>query len=141
MAREEWDAEPDTVGEAEKPGRETVGPPIYDILVSIENFETPRNRTDVRTFIRLAKMVADIDPNLSQGLSRMHTLLKHGTTWAWNDEVDKEFRLAKSMLSTCQWRQIANSIPPTGHEMGLQNTDNDAHSNIYPDLRHVGDHG
>ena len=41
----------------------------------------------------------------------------------------------------CQWRHIVKFVPPTGYEMGLQDTDNDAHSNIYPDLRHVGDHG
>ena len=86
-------------------------------------------------------MVADIDPDLSHGLIRMHNLLRHDTAWAWNEEVDKEFKLAKSTLSTCQWRHIIKPIPPTGYETGPRDTDNDAHSNIYPDIRQVDGHG
>ena len=48
---------------------------------------------------------------------------------------------AKSRLSMCQWRHFVKSVPSTGHKMGLQDTDNDAYSNVYPALRHVGDHG
>ena len=85
VAWEGWDAEPDIVGEADQSsGHDTISSPIYDILTSIEDFETPRNRTDIRAFIRVAEMITDIDPDSGHGLHRMHNLLKHGTTWDWN---------------------------------------------------------
>ena len=80
----------------------TTGPLIHDRPATLEDFETPKKRAEVRVFIHVAKMFSNSNPNQALGLRKMRDLLKHGALWSWNEEVDKEFTLARSMLPTNQ---------------------------------------
>ena len=71
----------------------------------------------------------------------MHDLLKHGAPWNWDEEVDKEFKLARSGLPTNQPEHTAQLTSPTTNGMEPMDTDSDTHSDVDPNPAPMGDHG
>ena len=47
----------------------------------------------------------------------MHKLLKRGMPWIWDKNIDTEFRLARSILSTNQLELAAQPISPAMERM------------------------
>ena len=103
------------------PGSNTTYPTRGD-ETAIAEFGTPRNRAEVRAFIHSARKLSSSNPNQALELRKMHELLKRGMPWTWDEEVDMEFRLARSMLSADQLEFVA---PPTPHGKDTRTPAND----------------
>ena len=103
------------------PGSNTTYP-MRCYETAIAEFGTPRNRAEVRAFIHSARKLSSSNSNQALELRRMHELLKRGMPWTWDEKVDTEFRLARSILSTNQLELVA---PPTSHGMDTRTPTND----------------
>lgn len=65
---------------------------------AIKEAPTPKNTTELRSFLGLLNYYGKFLPNLSTKLHPLHTLLNKNQTWQWGTEQEQTFQLAKEAL-------------------------------------------
>ncbi|WVZ70066.1 hypothetical protein U9M48_018766 [Paspalum notatum var. saurae] len=67
---------------------------------AVSNWKTPRNVTEIRSFLGLAKYYRRFIENFSKIASPMTELLKDKVSFEWNDKREKSFQCLKDKLTT-----------------------------------------
>lgn len=74
--------------------------PDPERLSGIRNFPTPKSVSDVKSFMGLACQLGAYHCDIQQCLDKMRQLCKKDVEFLWTAEIDKEFQLAKKILSS-----------------------------------------
>ncbi|UYV80868.1 hypothetical protein LAZ67_19002048, partial [Cordylochernes scorpioides] len=69
-------------------------------IEAIINFPTPKNTTDVRSFIGLCSYYRRFVRNFANKAKPLHELLKNNTRFVWSKEQDESFQILKAALTT-----------------------------------------
>ncbi|UYV63284.1 hypothetical protein LAZ67_2003650 [Cordylochernes scorpioides] len=69
-------------------------------IEAIINFPTPKNTTDVRSFIGLCSYYRRFVRNFANKAKPLHELLKNNTRFVWSKEQDESFQIFKAALTT-----------------------------------------
>ncbi|WVZ90414.1 hypothetical protein U9M48_036719 [Paspalum notatum var. saurae] len=69
-------------------------------IEAVSNWKTPRNVTEIRSFLGLAKYYRRFIENFSKIARTMTELLKDQVSFEWNDKREKSFRCLKDKLTT-----------------------------------------
>ncbi|WVZ79681.1 hypothetical protein U9M48_027234 [Paspalum notatum var. saurae] len=69
-------------------------------IEAVSNWKTPRNVTEIRSFLGLAKYYRRFIENFSKIAKPMTDLLKDKVLFEWNDKCEKSFRCLKDKLTT-----------------------------------------
>ncbi|WVZ64721.1 hypothetical protein U9M48_014198 [Paspalum notatum var. saurae] len=69
-------------------------------IEAISNWKTPRNMTEIRSFLGLAKYYRRFIENFSKIAKPMTKLLKDKVSFEWNDKREKSFQCQKDKLTT-----------------------------------------
>ncbi|WVZ84266.1 hypothetical protein U9M48_031317 [Paspalum notatum var. saurae] len=69
-------------------------------IEAASNWKTPRNVTEIRSFLGLARCCRRFIENLSKIEKPMTELLKDKVSFEWNDEREKSFQCLKDKLTT-----------------------------------------
>ncbi|WVZ79564.1 hypothetical protein U9M48_027129 [Paspalum notatum var. saurae] len=69
-------------------------------IEAVSNWKTPRNVTEIRSFLGLAKYYRRFIENFSKIAKPMTELVKDKVSFAWNDEREKSFQCLKNKLTT-----------------------------------------
>ncbi|WVZ57938.1 hypothetical protein U9M48_008266 [Paspalum notatum var. saurae] len=67
---------------------------------AVSNWKTPRNVTEIRSFLGIAKYYRRFIENFSKIAKPMTELLKDKVSFEWNDKCEKSFQCLKDKLST-----------------------------------------
>ena len=73
--------------------------PDPDLLKDIREFPKPTTLRQLRSFQGLVNQVTSWNPDIAQHMSGLRQLLKRNNTFAWDDEVQKEFERAREIMS------------------------------------------
>merc|ERR1712015_25684 len=68
-------------------------------LAAFADFPTPKNTTDVKSFLGLACQLGAFHCDIQQMLDKMKNLTKKDVPFIWTPEIDREFKLARRILS------------------------------------------
>ena len=71
--------------------------PTKTMISSLENFPYPENVTDLRSFVGLVNLVSYAFSE-SKWLDPFMDLLKKGTPWYWDSNLEKIFEETKTMI-------------------------------------------
>ncbi|WVZ90298.1 hypothetical protein U9M48_036608 [Paspalum notatum var. saurae] len=69
-------------------------------IEAVSNWNTPRNVTEIRSFLGLARYYRRFIENFSKIAKPMSELLKDKVSFEWNDEREKSFQCLKDKLTT-----------------------------------------
>ncbi|UYV82343.1 hypothetical protein LAZ67_21001753, partial [Cordylochernes scorpioides] len=69
-------------------------------IEAIIHFPTPKNTTDVRSFIGLCSYYRRFVRNFANKAKPLHELLKNNTRFVWSKEQDESFQILKAALTT-----------------------------------------
>ncbi|WVZ62939.1 hypothetical protein U9M48_012628 [Paspalum notatum var. saurae] len=69
-------------------------------VVAVSNWKTPRNMTEIKSFLGLAKYYRRFIDNFSKIAKPMTELLKDKVLFEWNDKHEKSFQCLKDKLTT-----------------------------------------
>ena len=72
--------------------------PLEEKVQAIVDVPSPRNVSELRSFLGLLNFYGQFIPNLSTLLQPLHELLQNGVKWDWNDECESAFQKSKSQL-------------------------------------------
>ncbi|WVZ89030.1 hypothetical protein U9M48_035489 [Paspalum notatum var. saurae] len=67
---------------------------------AVSNWKTPRNATEIRSFLGLAGYYQRFMENFSKIAKPMTGLLKNNTPYEWDDKCEESFQLLKEKLTT-----------------------------------------
>jgi transposase InsO family protein len=73
--------------------------PLPEKVEAIKSFEAPSCKQELSTFCGMLKYYHRFIPNISDVMAPLYKLEKKETKWKWEEEEEKAFREAKSMLS------------------------------------------
>ncbi len=77
--------------------------PLPEKVRAIEEAPTPRNVTELKSFLGLlSSYYLKFLPNLATLLAPMYRLLKNGVQWKWSVEQENAFQKAKKLLVSSQ---------------------------------------
>ena len=79
-------------------GKLVVVRPDLDKTKAISEFPTPKDLTQLRSFLGLANQLTVFLPDFVQNTTRMRQLLKKTTAWLWTAEIDAQYRRVKEPL-------------------------------------------
>ena len=72
-------------------------PPCKKYLDAIREFQTPANITDIRSWFGLINQVLYAFAS-AEGMLPLHELLKPGTPFTWDDELNRVFNESKAVI-------------------------------------------
>ena len=72
--------------------------PTKDKVRAIKEAPTPKNLTELRSFLGLVNYYAKFLPNLSTKLAPLYVLLNKKQKWAWSTAQEQAFQIAKDAL-------------------------------------------
>ena len=72
--------------------------PTDDKIAALKQAPTPKNITQLRSFLGLTNYYSKFLPNLSTKLRPLYNLLLKNKRWTWTEQHDKAFHLAKEAL-------------------------------------------
>jgi len=67
---------------------------------AIQNFPTPQNVSQLRSFLGIVNFVSKFIPNLSEIVHPLHNLLKKDVNWSWSKAQEESFKKVKSTIAT-----------------------------------------
>ena len=67
-------------------------------IETIQNFASPSEESQLRSFLGLVNQFCHYHPDLSQTCKPLRELLKKGNEWRWNELEEKQFQLVKAMM-------------------------------------------
>ena len=76
--------------------------PLPDKLQAIKEAPTPRNVTDLKSYLGLLTYYGKFLPNLSTKLQPLYQLLVKDCTWQWTKAQEKAFQESKDLLQSSQ---------------------------------------
>ena len=80
--------------------RATGTKPVPGKSDAIRNAPTPKNKTELRSFLGMLNFHHADLPNVSSVLEPLHSLLRKEVTWKWGSKQKLAFEKAKNMLSS-----------------------------------------
>ena len=82
--------------------------PSQDKVRAIENFEQPKDKRELHTFLGMATYMSSFIPNLADHTTSLRNLLKENVVFAWNPSHSKAFEKVKSLTCIPQrpWRTM-----------------------------------
>ena len=72
--------------------------PTDDKIAALKQDPTPKNVTQLRSFLGLINYYSKFLPNLSTKLRPLYNLLLKNKRWTWTEQHDMAFKLAKEAL-------------------------------------------
>ncbi|KAJ4431151.1 hypothetical protein ANN_19746 [Periplaneta americana] len=86
--------------------------PDNDKVKVIQEFPTPKNAKDVKSFLGLAGYYRKCIVNFSEISKSLNDLLKKGKSWQWSEEEEKSFQRLKRALSEAPVLQFPDFTKP-----------------------------
>lgn len=74
--------------------------PLPDKVHAIQQAPTPKNVTELKSYLGLLTYYGKFLPNLSSRLAPLHKLLRKHVEWKWSSEQDKAFQDSKDLLTS-----------------------------------------
>ena len=74
--------------------------PTEEKVKAIKEAPTPKNVTELRSFLGLITYYSKFLPNMSSKLAPLYALLRKSKTWSWSTKEDAAFQVAKDALQT-----------------------------------------
>ena len=74
--------------------------PTEEKIQAIQEAPTPKNLTELRSFLGIINYYSKFLPNLSTQLNPLHRLLVKNKKWFWGAEQDRAFQKAKEALQS-----------------------------------------
>lgn len=74
--------------------------PTDEKVAALREAPTPKNSTELRSFLGIVNYYGKFLPNLATKLKPLYNLLCKNKKWVWTDQHDTAFRLAKEALQT-----------------------------------------
>ena len=74
--------------------------PTAEKVLAIKEAPTPRNVTELRSFLGILNYYSRFLPNLSTRLAPLYQLLQKDVKWSWHADQDDAFNTAKEALQT-----------------------------------------
>ena len=72
--------------------------PLPEKVKAIQDAPTPKNVTELKSYLGLLTYYGKFLPNLSTHLAPLYQLLRHNTTWKWSVAQEKAFQKSKELL-------------------------------------------
>jgi len=76
--------------------------PLPDKVKAIQQAPTPKNVTELKSYLGLLTYYGKFLPNLSSRLSPLYKLLRKHVPWKWTSKQDKAFQDSKELLTSSQ---------------------------------------
>ena len=76
--------------------------PIQEKIRAIADAPSPKNVSEVRSYLGMINYYQKYLPNLSTILAPLHSLLEKGKPWRWNKEHQGSFNKSKELLKSSQ---------------------------------------
>ena len=76
--------------------------PIQEKVRAIADAPSPKNVSEVRSYLGMINYYQKYLPNLSTILAPLHSLLEKGKSWKWNKEHQESFNKSKELLKSSQ---------------------------------------
>ena len=73
--------------------------PIEERMAAIKNFPTPKNTTNLKSFLGLANQLGHFVPDLTHSVNELRGLLKKNVAWQWLPDQEKAFQATKEILT------------------------------------------
>ena len=73
--------------------------PIHQRMEAVTNFPTPKNVTELKSFLGMAQYLPRFSPDLSSLSEPLRDLLSHKNIWRWEESHTKAFEELKKLLS------------------------------------------
>ena len=73
--------------------------PIEERMTAIKNFPTPKNTTNLKSFLGLANQLGHFVPDLTHSVEALRGLLKKNVAWQWLPDQEKAFQTTKEILT------------------------------------------
>ena len=74
--------------------------PLPEKVQAIQQAPTPKNVTELKSYLGLLTYYGKFLPNLSSRLAPLHELLRKNTEWKWSHEQDDAFQKSKNLLTS-----------------------------------------
>ena len=74
--------------------------PIPSKIKAIHDAPTPRNLSELKSYLGLLTYYSKFLPNLSTRLAPLYHLLKHNTKWIWAEDQERTFKESKELLTS-----------------------------------------
>ena len=72
--------------------------PVEERTAAIKNFPTPKNTTNLKSFLGLANQLGHFVPDLTHSVNALRGLLKKNVSWQWLPDQEKAFQNTKEIL-------------------------------------------
>ena len=72
--------------------------PLPEKVKAIQDAPTPKNVTELKSYLGLLTYYGKFLPNLSTHLAPLYQLLRHNTKWKWSVAQEKAFKKSKELL-------------------------------------------
>ena len=72
--------------------------PLPEKVKAIQDAPTPKNVSELKSYLGLLTYYAKFLPNLSTQLAPLYRLLRHDTKWQWSTDQQKAFEKSKELL-------------------------------------------
>jgi hypothetical protein len=72
--------------------------PLPEKVKAIQDAPTPKNVTELKSYLGLLTYYGKFLPNLSTHLAPLYQLLRHNTKWKWSVAQEKAFQKSKELL-------------------------------------------
>ena len=76
--------------------------PLADKIKALQDTPSPKNLSELKSYLGLLTYYAKFLPNLSTLLAPLYELLKQSVRWKWLREQEKAFRKSKKLLLSSQ---------------------------------------
>ncbi len=76
--------------------------PVADKLQALQEAPSPRNVSELKSYLGLLTYYAKFLPNLATVLAPLYKLLKHSERWRWSTKQERAFKESKELLLSSQ---------------------------------------
>lgn len=85
--------------------------PTSEKVEAIQKAPSPRNKTELQSFLGLLNFYSCFLPNKATVLETLHRLLYQSTSWQWTDKHEKAYAVAKQLLQACYYPLLLLVMP------------------------------
>ena len=74
--------------------------PVAEKIKAVQNAPSPRNVSELKSYLGLLSYYAKFLPNLSTTLAPLYRLLHRATPWKWMQAEEEDFQASKQLLTS-----------------------------------------
>ena len=86
--------------------------PDPELLQALEEFPTPKSRTDLRAFLGLAEQLGTYTNQKARTIGPLRILLKSAQSWFWDGEMQRAFEKTRAAMTSANRLARYNSALP-----------------------------